>query len=56
MEHYSTFAEPGYIVLIARLELYQYVRLSLDGRRNQVIDKNTMLSYRFNGGVGYAYE
>ncbi|MBK8293076.1 MAG: BamA/TamA family outer membrane protein [Flammeovirgaceae bacterium] len=48
------FAEPGYIV-DRGLELYQYVRLSLDGRRNQVIDKNTMLSYRFNGGVGYAY-
>lgn len=48
------FAEPGYI-LDRGLELYQYVRLSLDGRRNQIIDKNTMLSYRFNGGIGYAY-
>ncbi|MBK7652957.1 MAG: BamA/TamA family outer membrane protein [Flammeovirgaceae bacterium] len=48
------FAQPGYIT-DRGLELYQYLRLSLDSRRNQVINKNTMLSYRFNGGVGFAY-
>lgn len=37
------------------LEIYQYLRLSLDSRRSQIIDKNTILSYRFNGGIGYAY-
>lgn len=48
------FAEPGYIT-DRGLELYQYLRLSIDGRRSKVINKNTILSYRLNGGVGYAY-
>jgi len=47
-------AEPGYITERG-LELYQYVRLNVDGRRSKVIDKNTMISYRLNAGVGYAY-
>ncbi len=37
------------------LQLYQYVRLNADLRRNEVIDKNTILAYRLNTGVGYSY-
>ncbi len=37
------------------LETYQYVRLGLDIRRKQVIDKNTTLAFHFNSGIGYAY-
>lgn len=48
------FAEPGYITRRG-LELYQYVRFNLDLRRSLVINKNTVLAYRFNSGAGYAY-
>jgi outer membrane protein insertion porin family len=37
------------------LELYQYVRFNIDARRNKVLNKNTVLAYRINTGVGYAY-
>ncbi len=37
------------------LQSFQYLRLSADIRRLQVLDKNTTLAYRFNGGVGYSY-
>ncbi len=37
------------------LQLYQYVRLNADLRRNDVIDKNTILAYRLNMGAGYSY-
>jgi len=37
------------------LEVYRYVRFSLDGRRSKVLTKNTILAYRLNMGVGYAY-
>jgi outer membrane protein assembly factor BamA len=37
------------------LELYQYVRFNLDARRSKIINKNTILAYRFNAGAGYAY-
>lgn len=48
------FAEPGYIT-DRGLELYQYVRFSLDARRSKVLNKNTILAYRINTGLGYAY-
>lgn len=48
------FAEPGYITRQG-LELYQYVRFNLDLRKSVVINKTTVLAYRFNTGVGYAY-
>jgi outer membrane protein insertion porin family len=37
------------------LALYQFVRFNADLRWNKIIDKNTVLAYRFNSGVGYAY-
>jgi outer membrane protein insertion porin family len=48
------FAEPGYITRQG-LELYQYVRFNLDLRKSIVISKSTVLAYRLNTGVGYAY-
>lgn len=37
------------------LELYQYVRFNLDARKSKILNKNTILAYRFNTGAGYAY-
>lgn len=37
------------------LQTYQYVRLGLDIRRKQVIDKHTSIAFRFNSGVAYSY-
>jgi len=47
-------ALPEYITNLG-LELYKYVRFNFDIRRSKVIDKNTLLAYRVNTGVGYAY-
>jgi len=48
------FVEPTFITNQG-LELYQYVRFNLDARRSKVINKNTVLAYRINTGVGYGY-
>ena len=37
------------------LEIYKYVRLGVDFRRNKVIHRNTTMAFRFNSGVAYAY-
>lgn len=37
------------------LEIYKYLRLGVDFRRNKVIDKNTSMAFRFNSGVAFAY-
>jgi len=37
------------------LELYRFVRASLDVRRTQTISKNSVVAARLNGGVAYAY-
>ncbi len=37
------------------LELYKYIRFNVDMRWNKIIDKNTVVAYRFNSGLGYAY-
>lgn len=37
------------------LQLYKYVRLSVDFRRKKIIDKNTSIAFRFNTGVAYSY-
>ena len=47
-------ALPKYITDMG-LELYKYLRFSLDVRKTIVIDKNTLLAYRINTGVGFAY-
>ncbi len=43
------------ILLERKLELYQYVRVSLDFRRNIILDKSRSLAYRINSGVGLPY-
>jgi len=47
-------ALPKYITDMG-LELYKYLRFSFDVRKTKVINKNTLLAYRINTGVGYAY-
>jgi len=37
------------------LEFYKYIRFGLDIRRNEVINRNTVLAYRINTGIAYAY-
>src|SRR5690606_26880043 len=37
------------------LQHFKYLRLSLDVRRNRILNKSTVLAYRFNTGVAYAY-
>ncbi len=37
------------------LQIYKYIRLGLDLRKKQVIDRNTSLAYRFNTGIAYSY-
>lgn len=48
------FFTPTYAVK-RDLEIYKYVRLGVDFRRNRVINKNTSVAFRFNSGVAYAY-
>lgn len=35
---------------------FKYLRLSLDMRRINVLDRNTTLAYRFNSGIAYSYD
>jgi outer membrane protein insertion porin family len=37
------------------LEIYKYLRASLDIRKNIIIDRNTVFAWRFNSGVAYSY-
>ena len=37
------------------LEVFQYVRASLDFRKNIVLNKHTVLAYRVNSGIAYSY-
>ncbi|MBL7846723.1 MAG: BamA/TamA family outer membrane protein [Cyclobacteriaceae bacterium] len=48
------FYTPDYAISRG-LEIYKYLRLGVDFRRNKVIDKNTSVAFRFNSGVAYAY-
>ncbi len=43
------------ILIERKLELYQYVRLSFDFRKNIILDKSRSLAYRINSGVGISY-
>lgn len=47
-------AEPKFIERL-KLEYFKYLRFSLDMRRVDPLDKNTVLAYRFNSGFAYAY-
>ena len=48
------FYTPG-IVKKENLQLFKYLRLNVDYRKNRVIDRNTVLAYRINTGVGWSY-
>ena len=37
------------------LQTYQYIRLGIDFKRKQIIDRNTSVAYHMNTGVAYAY-
>ncbi len=37
------------------LQTYQYLRIGIDFRRKQIIDKNSSLAYHLSSGVAYAY-
>lgn len=49
------FVKPKYITEDLGLELYKYLRFSVDARRSRVLNKNTVIAYRVNAGVGYSY-
>lgn len=44
-----------YFAIDRGLEIYKYLRLGVDFRRNRVIDKNTSIAFRINSGIAYAY-
>jgi len=48
------FIDPKFITNL-ELEYFKYIRLSLDLRHVDPIDKNTVLAYRFNSGIAYSY-
>lgn len=49
------FVKPKYITEDLGLELYKYLRFSVDARRSRVLNKNTIIAYRVNAGVAYSY-
>jgi outer membrane protein insertion porin family len=38
------------------LQSFRYIRLNADVRRINILNKNTILAYRINTGVGYSYD
>jgi outer membrane protein assembly factor BamA len=48
------FVDPGFLDNYD-LQHFQYIRVGVDIRRNKIVDKNTVVAYRFNGGVAYPY-
>ena len=46
--------DPKFITNL-QLEYFKYLRLGLDIRRVNPINKNTILAYRFNSGIAYSY-
>lgn len=43
------------IVNRENLQLFKFLRLNVDYRKNRILNQNTVLAYRFNTGVGWAY-
>lgn len=48
------FFDPKFINDLG-LQYYKYIRVGLDLRRVEPLDKNTVLAYRFNSGFAYSY-
>ncbi len=51
---FFNFFEPQFITKEG-LEIYKYIRLGLDYRHIRVMDKQTVVAFRVNSGVGYSY-
>lgn len=49
------FINPNSLLSKRGLQHFQYFRVNLDIRKNRVMDRNTVLAYRFNSGVAYGY-
>ncbi len=48
------FYTPG-IVERDNLQLFKYLRFNVDYRKNRILNRNSVLAYRVNTGVGYSY-
>ncbi len=48
------FVDPAFINDLG-LQYFKYIRFSLDLRKVDPLDKNTVLAYRFNSGFAYSY-
>lgn len=48
------FVDPSFITE-QDLQYYKYLRFGLDVRRNKVLDRHTVLAFRLNTGLAYAY-
>lgn len=48
------FVDPAFITE-HELQYYKYLRFGLDVRRNKVVDRTTVVAFRLNTGVAYAY-
>jgi len=48
------FVDPKFINDLG-LQYYKYIRVGLDLRKVDPVDKNTVLAYRFNSGFAYSY-
>ena len=48
------FIDPSFITE-HELQYYKYLRFGLDVRRNKVLDRNTVVAFRLNTGIAYAY-
>ena len=48
------FISPKFITDL-QLEYFKYIRLSLDVRKTDPLNKNTVLAYRLNSGFAYSY-
>ncbi len=51
---FSKLYTPG-IVEKDSLQLFKYLRLNVDYRKNRIINSNAVLAYRINTGVGWSY-
>jgi len=49
------FIEPT-LITNEGLQVYKYLRASADFRRNQILGKNTVIAFRLNSGMAYAYD
>lgn len=51
---FSKLYTPG-IVEKENLQLFKYLRLNVDYRKNRILNSNSVLAYRINTGIGWSY-